>query len=90
MSLLLPILEENDLAPENWPGFPGNSVLQSKLLRKLQAAVTFDNLWLKDELFIHWRHNFTRRFFGEGARSSPETDALKEALSHVRNLNRPV
>lgn len=90
-SLLYPILEANNLAPENWPGFPGKTVLQSKLLRKLHAPVSFDKLWLKDELFMHWHNAFTRRFYRkEPPRPTPSTDLLGATLRQARNFERQV
>ncbi|QLD86808.1 hypothetical protein HWV23_14095 [Natronomonas halophila] len=61
-------------------------VLQSKLIRHLQANVQFDTLWKRDEHYTLWHRYFRAELCGEEHRHQTQTDIshLRTVLNHAR------
>lgn len=89
MATLYGLLDANDVAQyfDEWPGSGiDRAVLYSKLIRSLVTTVTFDKLWLRDELYCHWERYFSDLLSGEtNHRSQPTNDDLREVLRYVRD-----
>lgn len=89
MATLYGLLNSNGLAPPNeeWPGEEiHRAVVQSKLIRGLLATPTFDTLWLRDELYIHW-HRYFRNLLHKGetpTSTNPPTEYLRQVLEYAR------
>lgn len=89
MATLYGLLEANKLAPPNkeWPGDNiDRAVIQSKLIRGLHVAPTFDTLWIRDELYIHW-HRYFRNLLCEVTNhlaSDPSNKYLSQVLEFAR------
>lgn len=91
MATLYGLLNANGLAPPNeeWPGEEiDRAVVQSKLIRGLHVTPTFDTLWLRDELFVHWHRYFRGLLCGGKSPTSnePPTDYLREVLEYAREI----
>lgn len=91
MATLYGLLSANGLAPPNeeWPGEEiDRAVVQSKLIRELHVTPTFDTLWLRDELYVHW-HRYFRDLLCEGKNptsNEPPTDYLRQVLEYAREM----
>ncbi|MFQ3320815.1 MAG: prophage maintenance system killer protein, partial [Natronomonas sp.] len=61
-------------------------VLQSKLIRHLQADVRFDTLWKRDEHYTLWHRYFRSELCGEDHAHAKQADIehLRTVLSHAR------
>lgn len=93
MATLYALLDANGVAPREgtWPGDDiETAVLYSKLLRSVVTSVTFDTLWLRDELFLHWEQYFRGVFYGsDDCRPDLTTDYLRDVLEFAREKQRP-
>lgn len=59
MATLSFLLDVNNIKYPEWPGGEiERAVLKSKIIRTLLVDVRFDNLWERDELFVHWQRYF--------------------------------
>lgn len=89
---LYALLKANDVAPPEgaWPGEDiDEAVLYSKLLRGLVTSVTFDKLWLCDELYLHWEQYFRRLFHdSDDTRPALKTEHLRDVLNYAREKRR--
>lgn len=92
MATLYGLLSGNDLRDQidEWPGSTiDRAVLYSKLIRGLVTTVTFDTLWLRDELYRHWERYFRDLLYGyEERRSQPTNDHLRDVLKYTREKRR--
>lgn len=89
MATLSFLLDVNNI---QYPELPGDgverAVLKSKLIRTLLVDVRFDNLWEKDELFVHWNRYFQNHLYDveyEIDKTYSESE-LKEILDTAREL----
>lgn len=89
MATLYGLLDTNNVAKlaEDWPGSRiDRAVLYSKLIRSLITSVTFDKLWLRDELYCHWERYFRDLFYGQSDhQAQPTNKELREVLEYARS-----
>lgn len=89
MATLSFLLDVNDIEYLEWPGSEiERAVLKSKIIRTLLVDVRFDNLWEKDELFVHWHRHFQNLLYDVDC-SIDRTytiEELKTLLDNARDL----
>lgn len=89
MGTLSFLLDINRIPYTEWPGEGiERAVLKSKLIRIVLVDVRFDNLWEKDELYVHWHRYFRDLLCNVSNEPNGEYSIaeLRDILNYIRDM----